>query len=78
MATTGTTATISFIRANNTWFNANEIQQITLVGDNSGVAHMIYGGGDDYLRLNMGGTDAAAITAINTLLDPIDLSTNVF
>lgn len=73
------TQVVNWIRAGNTWFNCSggDIKQITLVGDNSGVAHMIYGGGDDYIRLNMGVSDAAAVTALNTALIPTDFTTNV-
>lgn len=67
----------SFICVGTTWFNANEIREISLVGDDSGVAHMIYGGGDNHIVLNMGDDDAGATDALNTALDPVDFTTNV-
>jgi hypothetical protein len=72
------TPVASFIRLGNTWFNASEIKQISLVGDNTGNAHVIYGGGNDYLKLNFGASDSAATTAINTLLGgPADATSNL-
>jgi hypothetical protein len=57
-----------FVKVGATWFNTEEIRQIALVGDNTGNAHLVYGGGDDYLLMNFGSSDSAAITAINAML----------
>lgn len=66
---------VMFIRAGNTYFNANQIWQIQLVGD--GTAKMYYGGGNNTIHLNMGVDNASAITAMNTLLAPVDVTTNI-
>ena len=62
------TPVAAFIKVGATWFNTEEIRQIALVGDNTGNAHLVYGGGDDYLLMNFGSSDSAATTAINTML----------
>jgi hypothetical protein len=64
---------VMFIKAGTTYFNVNEITQVVTRGD--GTADMYYSGGADRIRLNLGVSEAAAITALNTLLTPTDVTT---
>lgn len=72
--TTPTPITGFFIRVGDTYFNANQIWQVVSQGD--GTARMYYTGGD-YITLNMGEDGDAAITALNSALNPVDFTTNL-
>jgi D-hexose-6-phosphate mutarotase len=67
-----TATPVAFIKAGTTYFNVSEIRQVVTRGD--GTADMYYSGGSDRIRLNLGATEAAAITALNTLLTPTDVT----
>lgn len=73
IVTVMTATPVAFIKAGTTYFNINEIRQVVTRGD--GTADMYYSGGTDRIRLNLGATEAAAITALNTLLTPTDVTT---
>lgn len=63
---------MAFIKAGQTYFNTDQIVKIVTQGN--GTAVLYYSGGDDHFVLNLAATEALAITALNTLLTPIDVT----
>jgi hypothetical protein len=67
-----TATPVMFFKVGTTYFNAAEIRQVVTRGD--GTADLYYSGGSDRVKLNLGATEAAAITALNILLTPTDVT----
>lgn len=75
IVTVMTATPVMFFKVGTTYFNAAEIRQVVTRGD--GTADMYYSGGTDRIKLNLGSTEAAAITTLNTLLTPTDVTSYV-